>query len=205
MVAKLQNTEKHELEKTLHRQAHRPDPERVKPSDRSTSASSWWTAPNVDPSGCSATSTAKCSSNPPTVEHTNGGLRAMTQLVADACRAEGLTDTIVAVEMTGIYHKPVQRAFRKAKFDTRIVHPFASNHYRRPLHPDEKTDDNDLEAIFHATVNGYGSGHAAGRRSVSIAASCLAASAQPGQATCPTDGTDASAAASNDAGLCRSV
>ena len=58
--------------------------------------------------------------------------------------------------MTGIYHKPVQRAFRKAKFDTRIVHPFASNHYRRPLHPDEKTDDNDLEAIFHATVNGYG-------------------------------------------------
>ena len=93
---------------------------------------------------------------PTTVEHTNGGLRAMTQLVADACQAEGLTDTIVAVEMTGIYHKPVQRAFRKAKFDTRIVHPFASNHYRRPLHPDEKTDDNDLEAIFHATVNGYG-------------------------------------------------
>ena len=35
-------------------------------------------------------------------------------------------------------------------------HPFASNHYRRPLHPDEKTDDNDLEAIFHAAVRGYG-------------------------------------------------
>ena len=31
-----------------------------------------------------------------------------------ACREEGLTDTIVAMEMTGIYHKPVQRAFRKA-------------------------------------------------------------------------------------------
>ena len=91
-----------------------------------------------------------------TVEHTNGGLRAMTQYVADACQAEGLTDTIVAVEMTGIYHKPVQRAFRKAKFATRIVHPFASNHYRRPLHPDEKTDDHDLEAIFHAAVKGYG-------------------------------------------------
>ena len=67
-----------------------------------------------------------------------------------------MIDSIVAVEMTGIYHKPVQRAFRKAKFDTRIVHPFASNHYRRPLHPDEKTDDNDLEAIFHAAVKGYG-------------------------------------------------
>jgi transposase len=93
---------------------------------------------------------------PTTVEHTAGGLRAMTQRVAEACRAEGLTDTIVAVEMTGVYHKPVQRAFRKAGFDTRIVHPFASNHYRRPLHPNEKTDDHDLEAIFHAAIKGYG-------------------------------------------------
>ncbi|MDA1055651.1 MAG: transposase [Planctomycetota bacterium] len=56
---------------------------------------------------------------PTSVEHTAGGLRAMTQLVAEACQEEGLTDTIVAVEMTGIYHKPVYRAFRKAKFDTR--------------------------------------------------------------------------------------
>lgn len=93
---------------------------------------------------------------PTTVEHTAGGLRAMTQQVTEACRAEGLTDTIVAVEMTGIYHKPVQRALRKAGYDTRIVHPFASKHYRRPLHPDEKTDDHDLEAIFHAAIKGYG-------------------------------------------------
>lgn len=93
---------------------------------------------------------------PATVEHTSGGLRTMTQRVADVCRAEGLTDTIVAVEMTGVYHKPVFRAFRHADFDTRIVHPYASNHYRRPLHPDEKTDDHDLEAIFHAAVKGYG-------------------------------------------------
>ncbi len=67
---------------------------------------------------------------PTQVEHTTGGLRAMTRRVAEACKAEGLTDTIAAVEMTGIYHKPVQRAFRKARFDTRIVHPFASSHYR---------------------------------------------------------------------------
>ncbi len=87
---------------------------------------------------------------PTTVEHSSGGLRTMTQRVAEACQAEGLTDTIVAVEMTGIYHKPVFRAFRKAGFDTRLVHPFASNHYRRALHPDEKTDDHDLEAIFQA-------------------------------------------------------
>lgn len=93
---------------------------------------------------------------PTSVEHTAGGLRAMTQRVAEVCAAEQLTDTIVAVEMTGIYHKPAQRAFRKAGFDTRIVHPFASNHYRRPLHPDAKTDDHDLEAIFQAAVKGYG-------------------------------------------------
>ena len=93
---------------------------------------------------------------PTSVEHTAGGLRVMTQRVTEACKAEGLTDSIVAVEMTGIYHKPVYRAFRKAHFDTRIVHPFASNHYRQPLHPDEKTADKDLEAIFHAAVKGYG-------------------------------------------------
>ncbi len=93
---------------------------------------------------------------PSIVEHTAGGLRAMTRFVAEACRTEELTDTIVAVEMTGIYHKPIQRSFRKAGFDTRIVHPFASNHYRRPLHPDAKTDDHDLEAIFHAAIKGYG-------------------------------------------------
>jgi transposase len=93
---------------------------------------------------------------PANVEHTEGGLRAMTQYVSEVCKAEGLTDTIVAVEMTGIYHKPVQRAFRKAAFDTRLVHPFASSHYRQPMHPDSKTDDNDLEAIFQAAVNGFG-------------------------------------------------
>ena len=54
---------------------------------------------------------------PTSVEHDRGHLRVMTQLVAAACQAEGLTDTIVAVEMTGIYHKLVYRAFRKAGFD----------------------------------------------------------------------------------------
>lgn len=93
---------------------------------------------------------------PTSVEHTKGGLRAMTQCIAKACKKEGLTDSIVAVEMTGVYHKPVQRAFRNAGFDTRIVHPFASNHYRKSLHPDLKTDDHDLEAIFQAAVGGYG-------------------------------------------------
>jgi transposase len=93
---------------------------------------------------------------PTVVEHNAGALRAMTQQASAACQAEGIKDSIVAVEMTGIYHKPIQAAFRKSGFDTRTIHPFASSHYRKPLHPNEKTDDNDLEAIFHAAVNGYG-------------------------------------------------
>lgn len=93
---------------------------------------------------------------PSNVEHTSGTLRAMTQQVADTCKSHGLTDSIVAVEMTGVYHKPVFRAFRQAGFDTRIVHPFASSQHRRALHPGDKTDDHDLEAIFHAAINGYG-------------------------------------------------
>jgi transposase len=93
---------------------------------------------------------------PTSVEHRRGDFAAMIQAINDACEAEGITDQIAAVEMTGIYHKPVQAAFRKAGFDTRIVHPFASSHHRKPLHPDAKTDDNDLEAIFLAAVAGYG-------------------------------------------------
>ena len=93
---------------------------------------------------------------PTVVEHNASALKAMTDRVKAACQEHKITDSIIAVEMTGIYHRPVQRAFRKAGFDTRTVHPFASKHYRRPLHPDCKTDDHDLEAIFHAAINGYG-------------------------------------------------
>lgn len=93
---------------------------------------------------------------PTTVEHHAGALKSMTEQVAAACETEGIRDSIVAVEMTGVYHKPIQAVFRKAGFDTRTIHPFASSHYRKPLHPNDKTDDNDLEAIFHAAVNGYG-------------------------------------------------
>ncbi|TWT98205.1 IS110 family transposase [Stieleria varia] len=93
---------------------------------------------------------------PTEVDHERGTLDAMVMRVLEACQAEGIQDSIVAVEMTGIYHKPVQRAFRKAGFDTRTVHPFASAHYRGALHPDNKTDDNDLEAIFLAAAAGYG-------------------------------------------------
>ena len=73
-----------------------------------------------------------------------------------AVEKHDIKDLIVAVEMTGTYHKPPMRAFRDAGYETRLVHPFASSFYRQPEHGDDKTDDNDLDAIFRATVNGFG-------------------------------------------------
>jgi transposase len=94
---------------------------------------------------------------PPTVvEHQRAALQAATLQLQEACKRHGLGDHIVAVEMTGTYHRPVQRAFRRAGSETRLVHPFASRHYRVPAHADNKTDDHDLEGIFRAAVNGFG-------------------------------------------------
>lgn len=93
---------------------------------------------------------------PTTVEHQRGAFDTMNQQIRSAMKEFHITDSIAAVEMTGIYHRPVQASLRKAGLDTRIVHPFASKHYRKPLHPNLKTDENDLEAIFHAAINGYG-------------------------------------------------
>jgi transposase len=94
---------------------------------------------------------------PPTVvEHHRVGLELATIQLREAIERHGLLDHLVAVEMTGTYHRPVQRAFRKAGSETRLVHPFASRHYRLPAHADSKTDDHDLEGIFRAAVNGFG-------------------------------------------------
>lgn len=93
---------------------------------------------------------------PTIVEHNKSALKLAVAQVRAAVEKHQLRETIVCVEMTGIYHKPVFRAFRKASFETRLVHPFASSHYRMPEHGDIKTDDNDLVAIFRAVVNGFG-------------------------------------------------
>ena len=66
------------------------------------------------------------------------------------------TTSIVAVERTGRYHRPVQRAFAAAGFEVRIVHPFATKQFRQPADPGNKTDDTDLAAIHRAAVNGFG-------------------------------------------------
>jgi Transposase len=93
---------------------------------------------------------------PTVVEHTAAHLSGMVDAIRAATRQHHLADQIVAVEMTGIYHRPVVAACRAAGLETRTVHPFASSHYRRVAHPDLKTDDHDLEAIFLAATHGFG-------------------------------------------------
>ena len=70
-------------------------------------------------------------------------------------QTHGLKDLIVAVERTGNYHLPALRAFRQASYEVRVLHPYATKHYRQPAHPDDKTDDHDLEAIAQATIVGF--------------------------------------------------
>jgi transposase len=93
---------------------------------------------------------------PPTVvEHNRVALTAATiQLRRETTRL-GLEDLIVAVERTGRYHHPVQRAFAAAGFEVRIVHPFATKQFRQASDPGIKTDDTDLSAIQLAAVNGF--------------------------------------------------
>jgi transposase len=68
-----------------------------------------------------------------------------------------IKDLVVAVERTGRYHLPIFRAFAAAGYETRIVHPNVSCHFREASSYDTKTDSIDLEAgIFRAAVNGFG-------------------------------------------------
>jgi hypothetical protein len=56
---------------------------------------------------------------PPTiVEHGRAQLQLATVQLREACQAHGLKDHLVAVEMTGTYHRPIQRAFRQAGSET---------------------------------------------------------------------------------------
>ena len=93
---------------------------------------------------------------PTEVEHRCNAFQVMAQLATEAIERHQIKDVIACVEMTGSYHKPIYRQWKKLGYDTRIIHPFASSHYRLPEHGDVKTDDNDLAAIFRAAVNGFG-------------------------------------------------
>ena len=93
---------------------------------------------------------------PATLPHTQGDFQSAISLFREAIRKHELSDVVVAIERTGDYHRPVQRAYRDAGFDTRIVHPYTTKQYRQPANPEDKTDDHDLAAIFRAATQGFG-------------------------------------------------
>jgi transposase len=76
--------------------------------------------------------------------------------IADARTRVGLLDLVIAIERTGEYHRPFQRAAQRAQYDVRIVHPLATHHFRKLADPGNKTDATDLGGIHRATVNGFG-------------------------------------------------
>jgi transposase len=90
------------------------------------------------------------------VDHTRHGFQKAVAELRQAIATHGLGDLVIAVEQTGIYHKPIQRAYAAAGFEARIVHPSISRHFREAGAYDNKTDPTDLEGIFRAAVNGFG-------------------------------------------------
>ena len=92
---------------------------------------------------------------PQTVEHQSVFFKLAVEMIRQAQQQHDILDTIVVVERTGNYHLPPKRAFARAGFETRVVHPFATRQYRMPADPGNKTDDTDLAAIHRAAVNGF--------------------------------------------------
>jgi len=93
---------------------------------------------------------------PPTeVPHNHNALEAAVAQVRQALVTYDLRDVLVAIERTGRYHQVVQRVFRAAGFEVRIVHPFATKQFRQAQDPGNKTDDTDLVALQRAAINGF--------------------------------------------------
>jgi transposase len=91
---------------------------------------------------------------PTQVAHNRTELDQVIAQIRQVMASHPLHDILVAIERTGRYHRPVQRACTAAGFDTRIVHPFATKQFRQAQDPGDKTDDTDLVALHHATVQG---------------------------------------------------
>jgi transposase len=89
-------------------------------------------------------------------DHNQPAFQAAIDGIRAAMERHHLLDLTVAIERTGTYHRPVQHAFAKANFETRLVHPFAAKQFRQAADSGIKTDDTDLAAIFRATSNGFG-------------------------------------------------
>ncbi len=93
---------------------------------------------------------------PQTVEHQSVYFKLAVEMIRKSQQQHDIQDTIVVVERTGNYHLPPKRAFARAGFETRVVHPFATKQYRMPADPGNKTDENDLYAQHRAAVAGFG-------------------------------------------------
>jgi len=93
---------------------------------------------------------------PMTVEHQPAALEAAIQLVKQHAEQQRIKDLIVTIERTGNYHRVVQKAFARAGFEVRIIHPFATKQYRMPADAGNKTDATDLFAQHRAAIAGFG-------------------------------------------------
>ncbi|HID22746.1 MAG TPA: IS110 family transposase [Planctomycetaceae bacterium] len=91
-----------------------------------------------------------------TLEHNAAFFRLAVAQIREAQQKHDIQDMIVVVERTGNYHLAPKRAFAKAGFETRVVHPFATKQYRTPADPGIKTDGTDLNAQHRAAAAGFG-------------------------------------------------
>jgi transposase len=93
---------------------------------------------------------------PQTLTHQAAFFKLAAVQICEAKEKHGIQDMIVVVERTGNFYLVPKRAFAKAGFEVRVVHPFATKQYRMPADPGNKTDETDLYAQHRAAVAGFG-------------------------------------------------
>jgi transposase len=98
----------------------------------------------------------RCLIPPTTLDHRAVDFQAAITAVKRAVADHKIADLIVVIERTGRYHLIVKKAFEDAAFEVRIIDPLATHQFRKPVHPGNKTDDTDLQAIHDAAVHGLG-------------------------------------------------
>jgi transposase len=93
---------------------------------------------------------------PQTLTHQAAFFKLAALQIREATEKHDIEDLIVVVERTGNFYLVPKRAFAKAGFEVRVVHPFATKQYRMPADPGNKTDETDLYAQHRAAVAGFG-------------------------------------------------
>jgi len=93
---------------------------------------------------------------PRTLEHQAAFFKLAFAQIREVQGQHDIEEIIVCVERTGNFYLIPKRAFAKAGFEVRVVHPFATKQYRMPADPGNKTDETDLYAQHRAAVAGFG-------------------------------------------------